>query len=105
MVDNLVSNAAVVLQDIEIFCATCFGNLLGHGQEFLEVFVRDIGELCTVELGNHERMATAERLDIKESKNLVALEELERRDITYFSQRSLAPIKQECLQRHRKPFL
>lgn len=31
MVDNLVSNAAVVLQDIEIFCATCFGNLLGHG--------------------------------------------------------------------------
>lgn len=58
MVDNLVSNAAVVLQDIEIFCATCFGNLLGHGQEFLEVFVRDIGELCTVELGNHELLHT-----------------------------------------------
>jgi hypothetical protein len=31
MVDNLVSNAAVVLQDIEVLCAACFGNLLGHG--------------------------------------------------------------------------
>jgi hypothetical protein len=31
------------------------------------------------------RMATAERLDVKKSKDLVTLEELERRDITYVS--------------------
>jgi hypothetical protein len=30
-------------------------------------------------------MATAERLDVKKSKDLVTLEELERRDITYVS--------------------
>jgi hypothetical protein len=30
-------------------------------------------------------MATAERLDVKESEDLVTLEELERRDITYVS--------------------
>jgi hypothetical protein len=30
MVDNLVSNAAVVLQDVVIFGAACFGNLLCH---------------------------------------------------------------------------
>lgn len=31
MVDNLVRNAAVVLQDIEILCATSLGNLLRDG--------------------------------------------------------------------------
>jgi hypothetical protein len=36
------------------------------------------------------RMATAERLDVEESKDLVTLEDLEGRDITYIAKRVLA---------------
>jgi hypothetical protein len=52
-------------------------------QNLSEVFIRDIGELCSVVLGNDKGVAFAERSNVKEGKSLRALEELEARDITY----------------------
>jgi len=82
VVDDLVCNTTVVLQDIEVRCTTGLGNLLCHGQNLQQVLVRDISQLRAVELGNHKRMATAQRLDVQEGKDLVTLKDLEGRDIT-----------------------
>ena len=54
MVDLLVSNPAVVLQDVEVLCANGRGNLLGDGQQLGQRVVGDVCELLAVVLGDDE---------------------------------------------------
>jgi hypothetical protein len=54
MVDLLVGNPAVVLQDVEVFCADGRGDLLGDGQQLGEAVVGDVCELLAVVLGDDE---------------------------------------------------
>lgn len=73
MVNFLMSNAAIVLEDIVIGGTSRVDNLLDNRQNLGEVIVRNIGQLSTVVLGNDKSVALAERTNIKESESLVAL--------------------------------
>lgn len=54
MIDDLVGDAAVVLQDVEVDGARGRGELLGHGQDLVQLVVGDVGQLGAVELGDDE---------------------------------------------------
>lgn len=73
MVNFLVSNAAIVLEDVVIGGTSCVDNLLDNRQNLGEVVVRNISQLSTVVLGNYKSVALAEGTNIKESESLVAL--------------------------------
>jgi hypothetical protein len=52
MINFLVGNATVVLKDVVVGGASRVNDLLENRQNLSEVFIRDIGELCSVVLGN-----------------------------------------------------
>lgn len=54
VVDDLVSNPAVVLQDVEVLGAGSKGNLLGYREELGQRVIRNVCELLAVMLGNDE---------------------------------------------------
>lgn len=54
MINNLVGDAAVVLQDVIVGGAGCRGELLDHGQDLAQLVVGDVSELGAVELGDDE---------------------------------------------------
>lgn len=54
VVDDLVSNPAVVLQDVEVLGAGSEGNLLGYREELGQRVIRNVCELLAVMLGNDE---------------------------------------------------
>ena len=81
VVNLLVSNGAVVLKDVVVRSACGVDELLEGRQDLTQLVIGDIGELGAVELGNDESMALAEGADVEEGQSLVALEELEARDL------------------------
>lgn len=54
MVDNLVSNASVVLQDVVVFSVHRLSDFLCDGQDLSELIVGDVVEFCAVVFGNDE---------------------------------------------------
>lgn len=52
VIDELVSEAAVVLKDVEVLRAGGGGDPLGDGQQLLQRVVRDVRELRAVMLGD-----------------------------------------------------
>jgi hypothetical protein len=56
MVDLLVSNPAIVLQDVEILCSNGGSDLLCNRKELCEGVVGDVCELLAVELWNDKLM-------------------------------------------------
>jgi len=83
MIDLLMGDSSIILQDVIIDSAGGCDELLYNGQYFRKLIVGDVGELLAVMLRNHQSMATAQRLDVKEGKDLVALEELEGWDVPF----------------------
>jgi hypothetical protein len=104
VVNQLVRNPTIVLQDIEVLHSNGVGDLLCNGKELCQGVVRDVCELLAVELGNDklilhlvntvillygsvqiytDSMALAQRLDIHEGKDLLALEELHGGNLPY----------------------
>jgi hypothetical protein len=104
VVNQLVRNPAVVLQDVEVLHSNGVGDLLCHGKELCQGVVGDVCELLAVELGNDklilhlvniiallhdlvwiytDSMALAQRLDVHEGKDLLALEELHGGNLPY----------------------
>lgn len=54
VVNDLVSNSAIVLENVEVLCSHCGGDFLCNRQELGERVVRDVCELLAVELGDDE---------------------------------------------------
>lgn len=54
MVNLLMRNSAIVLQNVVVLDALCDGNLLRHRENFCELVVGDVVQLCTVVLGDDE---------------------------------------------------
>jgi hypothetical protein len=54
MIHHLMRDAAVVLQNVVVFYALGESNLLGDGEQFGELVVRDVVQLCAVEFGDDE---------------------------------------------------
>ena len=52
VINLLVSDPAIVLQDVEILCSDSGSNLLRNRKELCERVVRDVCELLAVELGD-----------------------------------------------------
>lgn len=82
VIDNLMRDPAIVLQDVVVLCSYGFSNPLCDGQDLGQVFVRQLVQLGGVILGDYERVAPAQRVDVEEGEDFVALEELQRRDVT-----------------------
>jgi hypothetical protein len=104
VVNQLVRNPAVVLQDVEVLDSNGVGDLLCNRKELCQGVVRDVCELLAVELGDDElilhlvnaialrhdsvqvytdSVALAQRLDVHEGKDLLALEELHGGNLPY----------------------
>jgi len=64
MVHHLMRYPAIVLQDVVIRCARGRGDALGHGHDFREVLVGNVGQFGAVELGDYEGVAAGEGLDV-----------------------------------------
>lgn len=60
MVDLLMRYPAVVLEDVVVLDALCDRNLLGYAEDFGEVVIGDVVQLCAVEFGDDE-LATDQR--------------------------------------------
>lgn len=56
VVNLLVSNPAIVLQDVEVLCSDSGGNLLCNGKKLCERVVGNVCELFTMELGDDKLM-------------------------------------------------
>jgi hypothetical protein len=54
VVDNLVSDASIVLQDVVVFGVYGLGDLLCDGQNLCELVVGDVVEFCAVVLGDDQ---------------------------------------------------
>ena len=54
VVNDLVSDSAIVLKDVKVICSNGGGDLLCNGQELGERVIRDVCELLAVELGGDE---------------------------------------------------
>ena len=54
MVDDLVGDAAIVLQDVVVLDVLGDGDLLGDGQDLGELVVGDVVQLCAVVFGDDE---------------------------------------------------
>lgn len=88
----LVSQAAIVLQDVVFRCTRSNGHLLGHRQNVLQAIVRQLMHLGSMVLGNDQAMARRAWANVYESddtcirtnksKALVRLEQLHRRNLS-----------------------
>ncbi len=110
MIHNLMRNPSVVLQDVVVLDVLRHSNALRDGQDFGELVVGYVVELCAMVFrddqlvgalasinecppqrrmermrGNWDtyRVAFAQWADVKESKCLLTLEDLHRRDLAY----------------------
>jgi len=83
VINFLVGNPAIILQDIIVCRACSVHELLDDGQDLCELIIWNIGQLFAVKLWNHQGVALAKWLNVEESEDFVALEELERRNITF----------------------
>lgn len=54
VIDHLVSDPAVVLEDVVVLCAGSDRDLLGHWEKFGQVLVWNVVELGTVVLGDDQ---------------------------------------------------
>lgn len=54
VVNDLVSNSAIVLQDVEVLSTDCGGNLLCNREELGQSVIRNICELCTMVLRDNK---------------------------------------------------
>jgi hypothetical protein len=108
MIHNLMRNPPVVLQDVVVLDVLRDSNAFRNGQDFGELVVGYVVELCAVVFwddqlggtlvsvnwyplyaetertsgnGDAHRMTFAQWPDVKESKCLLALEDLHRRDL------------------------
>lgn len=81
VVDLLVSNGAIVLEDIIVSSTSGSDELLDSRQDLAQLVIRDVMKLCAVVLGDDKCVSLAEGPNVKESKSLVAFEELEGRDL------------------------
>ena len=70
MIDHLVRAASVVLQDVVLLCARRDRELLGDRQQFGEVFVWKLVQVCSVVLGYDERVAFGERSDAEHQSEI-----------------------------------
>lgn len=52
VINNLVSNSAIVLQDVKVLGTNCGGNLLCNREELGQSVIRNICELCAMVLGD-----------------------------------------------------
>lgn len=82
MVDFLVSNTAIVLQNVIVLRARRLHQLLHNWQDLRKLIIRDICQLLAVGLWDYEGVATGERLDVQESEDFVGFVELVGGDVT-----------------------
>lgn len=107
MIDLLMRNPPIVLQHIVVLCSCCFDELLHYWQDLRELVVWNIEQFLAMVFGDDQLcakqpishpflptiypwylaletycVASRKRVDIQERKNLVRLEEFERRDIS-----------------------
>lgn len=66
VVDDLVCDAAVILEDVVVLEPLCSGDLLRDGHHIREVFVWELVELCRMVFRNDQSMAFGEGANVKE---------------------------------------
>uniref|UniRef100_A0A1Y1KTD9 Uncharacterized protein n=1 Tax=Photinus pyralis TaxID=7054 RepID=A0A1Y1KTD9_PHOPY len=81
MMNLLVSYGTVVLEYVIVNGASCGNQLFQRGQNFCELVIGNVGQLCTVILRYDQSMTFAEWPDVEESQRLFALKELHARNL------------------------
>jgi hypothetical protein len=61
VIDNLMSDASIVLQNVVVLGIYGLSDLLCDGQDLCELIVGDVVEFCAVVLGDDELVEESER--------------------------------------------